>query len=65
MTRVQKPRELLRDLQARGVVVVRQKGSHIRLQKGDRFATLPMHDKDMKIGTRRSILRQLDIDDWL
>ena len=58
-------REILRALQRDGWVVIRQRGSHIRLQKhlGDRTLklTVPAH-RSVKRSTMRRILRQAEID---
>jgi hypothetical protein len=37
---------------------VRSKGSHLQLKKGNLLVTVPMHNKDLKIETLKSILRQ-------
>ena len=58
-------REILRALQRDGWVVVRQRGSHIRLQKhlGDRTLklTVPAH-RSVKRSTMRRILQQAELD---
>jgi len=57
--------QILRGLQRSGFVIVRQKGSHIRLQKHliDRTLklTVPAH-KPVKPNTLRMILNQAEID---
>ena len=57
--------QIIKTLQRIGFVVLRQKGSHIRLQKriGDKIIkiTVPAH-KPVKINTLRVILKQADID---
>ncbi len=50
-------RELVRALQRAGFEVVRQKGSHVSLRKGDRRTVVPLHDELAK-GTLRDILNQ-------
>jgi len=56
--------QIIRALQKLGFVVVRQKGSHIRLQKraGDAIIkiTVPAH-KPVKVNTLRQILKQAKI----
>ena len=56
--------KIINALQRMGFVVLRQKGSHIRLQKrdGDNVikVTVPAH-KSVKINTLRQILKQIDI----
>ncbi|MSR25848.1 MAG: type II toxin-antitoxin system HicA family toxin [Planctomycetaceae bacterium] len=52
-------------LQRHGFVMVRQRGSHVAMQKTDDAGTVtvpvPMHD-ELKRGTLRSIIRQSGID---
>ena len=56
---------IVRALQRLGFVVVRQKGSHIRMQKRESNTivkiTLPAH-KPVNINTLRQILKQAKID---
>ena len=51
-------------LQRHGFVMVRQRGSHVAMQKTDDAGTVtvpvPMHD-ELKRGTLRSIIRQAGI----
>jgi predicted RNA binding protein YcfA (HicA-like mRNA interferase family) len=55
-----KARELLRVLNQLGCVQLRQKGSHLRIQCGECFTTVPVHaGEDIKLGTLKSIERQL------
>ena len=63
-----KPKELLRALKKIGYVEKHQKGSHIVLYNPERpgkIVTLPFHNKDLKKGTLKSILKQaaLEIED--
>ena len=54
-------REVLRVIKAKGGVIVRQRGSHVRVQAGSCFATVPDHGaRDVPPGTLRSIERQLE-----
>ncbi len=41
-----------------GFVVVRQKGSHVRLSDGEHKITIAVHNRELKQGTPNSILRQ-------
>jgi predicted RNA binding protein YcfA (HicA-like mRNA interferase family) len=53
-----KPREVAKALERAGFVFVRQGGSHRVYIKGKVCTTVPWHNKDMKIGTTRSIVKQ-------
>jgi predicted RNA binding protein YcfA (HicA-like mRNA interferase family) len=56
-----KGNELLRLLRSKGCVQLRQKGSHVRVQCGTCFTTVPVHaGKDLPPGTLRSIERDLE-----
>jgi len=58
-----KPREIVKILKKNGFIEVRQVGSHLHLyhpQKNLR-ATVPMHNKDLKRKTLKSILDQAKI----
>jgi predicted RNA binding protein YcfA (HicA-like mRNA interferase family) len=63
---VVKPREVLRALEKAGFLKIRSKGSHIQFKKWNLLVTVPIHDKDMKTETLKSILRQakLSIEDF-
>ncbi len=50
--------DVVRALQRAGFRLDRQWGSHLQLVKGSRRVTVPMHGKDVKPGTLRSILKQ-------
>jgi len=56
-----RPKEVISLLQKIGFVVIRQKGSHIQLKKGNLLVTVPLHNKDLKSETLKSILRQAKI----
>jgi len=58
--------DLLRLLEKQGFLVVRQKGSHVSLQKGEHKTVIPLHDELAK-GTLLGILKQcgLSKDDLL
>ena len=49
--------ELIDILKTLGFVVVRQKGSHVSLQKGQHKTVVPLHD-DLAKGTILGILKQ-------
>ena len=53
-----KPRELVKVLNKAGFYEVRSKGSHLQFKKGNLLVTVPMHNRDLKIETIKSILRQ-------
>jgi predicted RNA binding protein YcfA (HicA-like mRNA interferase family) len=56
-----KARELLRKLRKLGCVEVRQKGSHVRVQCGRCFTTVPVHaGEDIRKGTLRAIESDLE-----
>ena len=57
------PKEILNLLFSKGFVIIRQKGSHIRLVnlKGDKV-TIALHSKPIAKGTLLSILKQAGID---
>jgi predicted RNA binding protein YcfA (HicA-like mRNA interferase family) len=52
--------QAVRALQRLGFVVVRQRGSHVRLTRGALHVTLPMHG-NIAPGTLHSILRQAGV----
>ncbi len=51
-------RKLLKVLKDAGFEEVSQKGSHLKLRKGDRILILPHPKKDLPLGTVRSIYQQ-------
>lgn len=51
---------MVRALKKLGFVKERQVGSHVRMVKGSRRATVPMHSP-IPTGTFQSILRQADL----
>ena len=58
------PKKLLQFLKERGFYITRQSGSHMILHhKTDKTkrVTLPIHNKDLKQGTLRSVLKQAGI----
>jgi predicted RNA binding protein YcfA (HicA-like mRNA interferase family) len=52
--------EAVRILEKLGFAVVRQKGSHVVLRKGDRGCVLPLHT-ELATGTLKSALRQAGV----
>ena len=52
--------EALRALERLGFSVIRQAGSHVRLARGDRRVTVPLH-RNLVVGTLQSILRQAGV----
>lgn len=55
-------KEMIKFLEREGFEVVRVRGSHHFLQKEDLRTSVPVHaGKDLKIGTLRSILRDIKI----
>ncbi len=64
MTRLPRPtgRERVRFLEKQGFAVVRIRASHHFLERGDRRTSVPVHgNRSVKIGTLRSILRDIDM----
>ena len=58
---VLKPKEILRILKRAGFEEIRSKGSHVHLKKEEKLVTVPMHNRDLKIKTLKSILSQANI----
>lgn len=55
-------KDMIRFLKGQGFVVVRVCGSHHFLQRGERRTSVPVHgNRPLKIGTLRSILRDIDM----
>ena len=53
---------MVRFLQRQGFVVVRIRGSHHVMQRGDEHTSVPVHgNQPLRIGTLRSILRDIDL----
>jgi predicted RNA binding protein YcfA (HicA-like mRNA interferase family) len=55
---VVKPRQVIAALERAGFVPVRQRGSHLRLKRGNLSVTVPIHPDDLSPNVLRSILRQ-------
>jgi predicted RNA binding protein YcfA (HicA-like mRNA interferase family) len=56
-----RPSQVVRALEDAGFVRVRQRGSHLRLKRGNLAVTIPMHSRDLPTGVLRSILRQAQL----
>ena len=56
-----KPRQIIKVLESKGFNFIRQKGSHRLYKKENLRVTVPYHNKDLKPGTLKSIMRQADI----
>lgn len=55
-------KEILKRLKSEGWVILRQKGAHIQLGKGDQRTTVSDHGKkDLKTGTLKKIERDTGI----
>ncbi len=54
----QKANEVVRKLERAGFVRVRQRGSHLRMKRGNLSVTVPMHSGDLPATVLRSVLRQ-------
>jgi predicted RNA binding protein YcfA (HicA-like mRNA interferase family) len=53
--------ETLRALERAGFARVSQKGSHIKMRRGDRICIVPFHSKSLAVGTLHSILKQAGV----
>ncbi len=51
-------KSMLKKYLKNGWIVLRQKGSHVRVCKGKEFETIPMH-KELKKGMERDLLKRL------
>jgi len=57
-----KPREVVKFLEHEGFSLKRSKGSHLRYHHSDRRkVTIAFHNKPLKKGTLKSILRQSEL----
>lgn len=52
-----KPRECVHALERLGFTQDTQEGSHLKMRKGPISVAVPMHAKDIPIGTLRGIIR--------
>lgn len=55
-------RELLKLMLKNGWQIVSQKGSHMKLKKGNQIEILPIHNKELKIGTLKAILKRTGLE---
>jgi len=65
---VLRPREVVAALRRAGFVVHHQTGSHAILKSAaGRRVTVPMHNRDLKTGTLRSIVREsgMSVDEFV
>ena len=54
--------EMVKLLERIGFEIVRIRGSHHFMERGDQRTTVPVHGaRDLKIGTLRKILRDVDL----
>jgi predicted RNA binding protein YcfA (HicA-like mRNA interferase family) len=51
-------KEMLRRYKKAGWIAISQKGSHVKMQKGDLRETIPLH-KELKIGLEQYLLKRL------
>lgn len=58
-----RPRVLIRALERDGWRQVRQRGSHVKLEKDDHIVIVPVQNRDVPPGTLRSILISAGISD--
>lgn len=64
MTRLPRPsgKDMVRFLAQQGFAVVRIRGSHHFLERGNKRTSVPVHgNRPLKVGTLRSILRDIDL----
>ncbi len=52
-------RDMMKKYKENGWYVVRQRGSHVRMQKRESFETIPLH-KELKKGIQRALLKRLE-----
>ena len=58
-----RPTQVIRALERAGFVQMRQRGSHLRLRRGNLSVTVPVHAGDLPRTVLRSILRQAQLDE--
>ena len=54
-------RKAIKIFESLGFEIVRQKGSHVILRKGNKGCVIPIH-KELAVGTLRSAIKQSGID---
>ncbi|MDO8505642.1 MAG: type II toxin-antitoxin system HicA family toxin [bacterium] len=52
------PEKIIRAMERAGFMFVRQRGSHRMYVKGHLGVTIPFHNKDLKKGTLKNIIKQ-------
>lgn len=52
--------ECVAALQRLGFLVVRQRGSHVVMRRGDRGCVVPLH-RELKVGTLHGVLKQAGV----
>ncbi len=55
---VVKPKEVAKALLKVGFIKKRQTGSHLILYRNGKIVPIPMHNKDLKKGTLKSMIKQ-------
>lgn len=58
-----RPRELIRAMERDGWRRVSQRGSHVKFEKDGDIVVVPVHNRDVRLGTLRSILSSAGISD--
>lgn len=53
--------EVIKALKKKGWVEIRVKGSHHIMKKGDQIEVVPVHNKDLPVGTLMSIKKRTGI----
>ncbi len=53
---------MIRYAAKKGFVILRQKGSHVRLRKGSAFTTITTGNGPLKVGTLMGVLNDMRID---
>jgi len=53
-----KAREIIKVLEKIGFSIVRSKGSHQQMKKGNLLVTVPVHNRDIPLSILKSIIRQ-------
>lgn len=56
-----KPHKVIKALAKLGFEKIRQKGSHAHFKKEKRIVTVPIHNRDLKTGTLKSIINQAGV----
>ena len=51
-------KELIKLLQKEGWISISQKGSHLKMKKGNQIIIIPIHNTDLKPGLLNKLLKQ-------